>query len=289
MLTPPAPSRADAHIHLFRSGFEDPHGLLPGGEDELASYQAHRTIHDVTLALTIGFEGDPRHRGNNEHIADLARDHRWIAPVAHLPLAPVPSIAELGRLGEQGFVGVAWWITDPADARQLAGWPPAVLKAIGEHFAVVSLNARAALIGDITGAVSRLEPATVLFSHLGLPGPALNHRTHRDTVELMAPLIALSAAGHVAVKASGYYDAHEPPHAYPHIGVHATVSELLEHFGPTRLLWGSDFSPALSWISFAQAVDPWLPPGLSAEELSGIRGGNLRRVLGHPTSTAQPG
>lgn len=54
------------------------------------------------------------------------------------------------------------------------------------------------------------------------------------------------------MKLSGFYALAAPSHDFPHTQAWGYVETLLEAFGVERLLWGSDFSPALSHLSFPQ-------------------------------------
>ena len=81
------------------------------------------------------------------------------------------------------------------------------------------------------------------------------------------------------VKISGFYGTSDPPHAYPHHGGARAVRSIIDAFGSARCLWGSDFAPALDFVSFPQAMH-W--PGI--DDLSGpardaIMRGNLARLL----------
>ena len=91
--------------------------------------------------------------------------------------------------------------------------------------------------------------------------------------------IALAAFPNVLVKISGLYAISDPAHAYPHAAAEPFVAQVLETFGPARCLWASDFSPALSFVSFPQTItNPWLDR-LTPEELDQVMGANLLGLL----------
>ena len=79
----------------------------------------------------------------------------------------------------------------------------------------------------------------------------------------------LAQRDHVAVKFSGLYGVSDPAHDFPHAAAQPFVDVLLDAFGPARLLWGSDFSPALDFVSFAQAADARPLAACSPEEVGG--------------------
>jgi hypothetical protein len=54
----------------------------------------------------------------------------------------------------------------------------------------------------------------------------------------------------------------------------------VESFGAARLLWGSDFSPSLEWLSFPQTFGLFAHmPFLSAADRQLIEGENLLALL----------
>ena len=70
----------------------------------------------------------------------------------------------------------------------------------------------------------------------------------------LALLLALADHQNVMVKISGLYAISDPSHGYPHEAARPFIDLVLERFGPSRCLWGSDFSPALEHVSFPQTV-----------------------------------
>lgn len=274
--------RADAHMHLFDGGLPGPLNRPPAGPDELGGYQALRGGYGIVCALAIGVENVPLRSGNNAYLAGLAADHRWLAPVHYLPTWPPPEGVRLDEILQRlvgPYVGVSFWVLDDDAADQLAAWPEATVTAIGGAATVVSVNGRAPVISTISRFVTALAPATVLFSHLGLPGRR-ESPVDRETVRaMMAPLLALADESHIGVKVSGYYATTEPRHAYPHYTA-LLVTELIVRYGADRMFWGSDYSAALNWVSFAQVANPLLPDDISDEERAAIFGQNLLRVLG---------
>ena len=81
------------------------------------------------------------------------------------------------------------------------------------------------------------------------------------------------------MKFSGLYGVSDPAHDFPHAAAQPFVDLLLDAFGPARLFWGSDFSPALDYVSFAQTADVRPLAGCSPDEVAEVMGGNLLRLL----------
>jgi len=92
-------------------------------------------------------------------------------------------------------------------------------------------------------------------------------------------LLRLAAFPNVLVNISGLYAVSDPAHAYPHESASPFLEILFQRFGAARCCWGSDFSPALDYVNFPQAVDiPWLrrlPPA----DFERVMGGNLLALL----------
>ncbi|MCX4387951.1 amidohydrolase [Micromonospora peucetia] len=279
--------RADAHLHLFADGYPGRYGQSPAGGDELAVYQAIRREHGIERALVIGYEGEPRFVGNNDHLARLAAAHDWIAAVAYVPPGGPVGAGGTGTWLSCGFVGVAAYLADHAAADAFTGWLTREAPTLNRAGALVSLNATPAATTRLGPAVAALDGCTVLFSHLGLPGEQTEVPTRDAARAILAPLTELARLPHVGVKISGLYAAGHPSHGFPHQAARPFVDLLLDRFGARRLHWGSDFSPSLDHVSFAQAADPIGLDGLSAEDRDAVLGGNLLRALDrHAGATA---
>lgn len=259
----------DAHIHLFRGGYV----LGASGVEhdvDTVGYAQLRSRNDIDLALVIGYTDDDRHRTNNTDILALARQLTWARPLAyvaastHMPGAAAGVEAAL----DAGFVGVSVYATDPAVT--VAPLLRAALPVLAERRALLSLNITPACYADVLGALESMPQTTTLISHLGLVGAGA-----RSTANLEAAVAALGIFAElpaVAVKASGLY-------ALP-AGAAADVLAAVGHwFGWRRVLWGSDYPVVLGHASIEDTLALPLPANLGSEELAGVRGANLRRLL----------
>ena len=82
------------------------------------------------------------------------------------------------------------------------------------------------------------------------------------------------------IKLSGYYALTLPAHDFPHSSAWPLTEELFDHFGPDRLLWGSDFSHSLNFLSFPQTFELFNKiPLFCQENINAIMGENLLRLL----------
>lgn len=260
--------RWDAHIHLFERGFE---GVIDAGVDE---YETLRSSAGIDGALVVGYEGGELYRDNNAHIRELARTRAWIHPLAYLPAAEVPTPEQFDELRADGFVGVALYLGEPGAA--VARWTRAHVDAPGLERSIVSINATPDALASTASWIARLTASQVLVSHLGLPGATASLE---ETRARLAPLAELRHLPHVGVKLSGLY-AIDP--VAPYAGARTAAQLVLEWFGPERVVWGSDFSPALGSGTPDEiaAFPAWLDDVLDPAERAAVAGGTLRQAIG---------
>jgi predicted TIM-barrel fold metal-dependent hydrolase len=186
-------------------------------------------------------------------------------------------------LQTRGAQGYALYALDSTSAEAIARWPYDVLAELNAQGAVLSVNARPPAIEALRPFVNALDGCTVLFSHLGLPGRFRERPPDATAQTLLGPLLRLAELPNVTVKFSGLYAVSDPAHDFPHHAARPFVEALLTVFGPHRVMWGSDFPPALDYVSFAQTLDNRLLKGCTSSEVAEIMGGNLVRVLGRRT------
>ncbi|MHB8186233.1 MAG: amidohydrolase family protein [Dermatophilaceae bacterium] len=262
--------RADAHVHLFARGFRARSWSIRS-PNELESYEGLC----LERAVVVGYEAEERYSGNNRYILELARNHPWVEPLAFLHSYRPPDRKALTYLREGGFSGVALYLDD----RALEAWSSASLRDVDASSSIVSINAAPGALAKAGGAIHRLSSAHVLVSHLGLPGPVVPDETPAELRERLDPVVHLARADNVFVKLSGLY-AIDPK--FPHAGAQPAVEMLLEAFGASRVVWGSDFSPALEHLTSREmmALPSWLARLLSSSEREVILGANLIGILG---------
>ena len=120
----------------------------------------------------------------------------------------------------------------------------------------------------------------MIVSHLGLPGRQTEIPSRKEVKSLMKPISELVEFSNVHVKLSGYFALSSPSHDFPHSSAWPLTEELFDHFGPDRLLWGSDFSPSLDFLSFPQTFELFNKmPFFRQENIMAILGENLIRLV----------
>lgn len=245
--------RADSHIHLFHPGFTE---TLPAScrritPDEATLYEALAAKHNIRQALVVGYEADAAYHGNNDYLATLIPTHKWVRPVAFYADPAAITMKSLESRRAQGFVGISMYLFDKTEDL-LNSVPEQIWRWLVDHRWLLSINSTAEHWLAWRGILRRFPELRLLISHLGLPkAPA----TADQAAENLATVTALAEFPRVNTKLSGFYALSTPAHDYPHRAGWPLVSVLLDHFGPERLLWGSDYSPALEFVSFPQTLD----------------------------------
>lgn len=276
------PDRADAHIHLFEGAYQG--GSLtsrPGVKiDEVALYASLARDHGVVRALVVGYEGEPWAKGNNAHLARVVSEHAWAAPVAFVDPANPPDIDALERFRRAGFVGVSLYIFGGQCTAGLRAMPDDFWAWLVRRGWLVSVNSRGNDWLEWVPILRRHEDLRVIVSHLGLPGRLAQAPSQGEARQALSGVLALADFPGARVKLSGFYAVGDPPHGYPHPAAWPCVEVLKDAFGVPRMLWGSDFSPSLDYVTFPQTLDVLDKiPCLNAGDRTRIEGVNLLELL----------
>lgn len=272
--------RADAHIHLFEGGFKGSFTGRPGVTvDERALYESLASDHGVKAALVVGYEGLEWAEGNNAHIGRLAAEHLWVKPVAFFDPAKPPTIDALEELRRDRFVGLSFYVFEDEGVKAVQAIDDHVWAWLDARRWMISLNSKGPAIRGWEPVLERNKNLRLTLSHLGLPRAVKSAAEPPDAEQsrqALTDVLALARFPGTAVKLSGFYAATDPGHDYPHRGAWPYVQTLLEEFGAERLLWGSDFSPAIDQLTFPQTLGLFAQmPFLSGEDRAKIEGENL--------------
>jgi predicted TIM-barrel fold metal-dependent hydrolase len=277
---------ADAHFHLFSRGMPAAArgGRVLGDASEIEVYESYRAGHGIAAGLVVGYEAGGIDPHNNCYIRSLAAERPWLATLAYVAVDPPLDWTAAAALLGEGHVGIAIYAADAAAGAAVAAWPTETWDAIGDCGALVSFNAPPQAMPALAALIEREEGCTFLFSHLGLPGRYPVKPPLTEAEERLAPLLQFAEMPHVMVKISGLYAVSDPATAYPHDAAAPFVDLIISRFGAARCLWGSDFSPALEHVSFAQTVSNPRLDRLRADERDQVMGGNLLNLLGRGES-----
>jgi predicted TIM-barrel fold metal-dependent hydrolase len=277
-----SPAKADAHIHLFDGGYQHAFTGRPGVRvDEAACYASLMRDHNIQAALVVGYAAEPWCTDNNAHLAKMAAAHNWVYPAAFVTLdRPPPTVYDLDRLRDERFAGLSFYVFGDASREALVRLPDELWRWLSQRRWLISVNSRGPDWRGWLPILQKHRDLRVLVSHLGLPPRQREAPAPQNSRELMADVLALAQFPQVHVKLSGFYALSDPGHEYPHRAAWPYVEQLVETFTPRRLLWASDYSPCLGWISFPQTLSVLdVMPFFNGDDRRLICGENLRGLF----------
>jgi L-fuconolactonase len=274
--------RADSHIHLFEGGFQGKAFIHGNGAilDEATSYTTLAKEHGITAALVVGYSGDAWCAQNNAYIAKMAAKHAWVRPVAFVDLATPPNIDQLETWKAQGFVGLSMYIFEPPQHEALHAIDDATWDWLEAQHWLISINSIGEQWQVWLPILARHDSLHIVGSHLGLPPGVAEPPSTIQAEKAIADIATLAQYPGPRVKLSGFYAATVPGYDYPHRAAWPYVEALVAAFGTERLLWGSDFTPSLPWLSFPQTFELFgKMPFLNETDRQRIEGANLLALL----------
>jgi L-fuconolactonase len=271
----------DAHHHLWQLARGDYGWLTPS----LAAIYRDFELDDLApllagtgIGATVLVQAAPT-MAETQFLLEEARRSRGLVAgvVGWADLAAPDAVATLSRLARDRLLKSvrpmlqdledAQWILRPEVARALAALP-----GLGLRFdALVKPRELPALLAM----VDRHPRLEVVIDHGGKPPIATGAMAPWDGL-----IAALAHRPQVSCKLSGLVT--EADAAWTTADLRPYVDHLLEHFGPSRLIWGSDW-PVVNlaggyrrwWSAAAELV-----ASLSDAERAAITGDNARRFYG---------
>lgn len=274
--------RADSHIHLVRrehrtwaAAREDTDATFI---DEPKAYDAHVRTHGIAATLVVATGED-----NNPFVSAAARKFDWARPLVAFDPSQLSIIAlEETLVHVPRVAGVS---LRGGDKDQLLAVDPAVWRWLEERGWLISQNNSADGWLGWLPVLQQTPGLRLLIAHCGLPLQAPPSEREKpappeELRERLRAVLGLAKFPGPRIKLSGFYALAAPSHDFPHRQAWGYVEVLLEEFGAERLLWGSDFSPALSHVSFPQTIDLFdRMPFLSTDDRRLIEGANLLALL----------
>lgn len=269
-------------MHLFPKGYRGPSfSSRPGVKlDEAACYMSLAKEHHVRCALVVGYAAEPWCADNNRFLARMVVRHPWVRPTAFVPLDDLPTVARLERFRRERFVGISLYVFGKAACAAVGSIRDDVWSWIEAHRWLISVNSRDENWLVWQPILARHPQLRLIVSHLGLPPRRRLAPNRTETRRALATVLALARFPRVRVKLSGFYALSDPGHDYPHRAAWPYVEALAETFTTRRLLWASDFSPCLDWLTFPQTFGLFdQMPFLTVADRQRIQGANLVQLL----------
>ena len=273
--------RADAHIHLFEGGYQDSLMKRFGRPvDEAVVYASLAKDHGVRAALIVGYADVPWALENTRYLTQMVKQYEWVHPAAYFDASAPPTTEELTRLQADGFVGVSFYIFGQERVDALLGISDEVWNWLVSKRWLISVNSKDDDWNAWQEVLTRHPELRLVVSHLGLPPRQADAPDAAGAREALASVLALSRYPQSRVKLSGFYALTDPGHDYPHRAAWPYVEALLDAYGVERLLWASDYSPCLDWLTFPQTYDLFSKmPFLNDADRERIEGANLLALL----------
>ena len=265
---------ADSHIHLFENGYKN------SGEDEVSLYESLMETHSINCALVVGFEGESWARGNNEYIASLAKTKPWLYPLAFLKPEAL-NLNQLEKFFQSGFTGITLYIFSEADEKNLSLVDEHVWQWLVEHHWIVSVNSKGNRWNPWLRILAFTPQLNLLISHLGLPNVSATNVAVADLETQLSLIHKIFQYENVYLKLSGFYALEPTAPIYPYPTMNYYIQFIVENFDVDRLIWASDYSPALSVVTFPQTFQHFSELSfLKPLDLSKILNQNLQGLLG---------
>lgn len=263
---------ADSHIHLFNGGY------LKSGVDEVTEYEILLRKFPIDAALVVGYEGQPWARGNNNYIAELAKTREWIYPVAFL-FPEQLTLTHLESLQSQNFIGISLYIFTEEEIDQINHVSDEVWRWLSNEGWLISLNSQGAILPLWESILKKFPELYLLLSHLSLPRVSSETPSEGELVKELANQRALYQFENVHIKMSGYYSFETSTPRFPYKRIEPYVKYILNNFDSSRLIWGSDFTPALADVTFEETfihLNQWVA---NDDLRSKVLHGNLMKLL----------
>ena len=168
--------------------------------------------------------------------------------------------------------------TDPADPGINR-----VLAAAARHGMPVNFMCTARL--PQVGQLAARNPSTrLVIDHLGLHQPHVPPVPAEPFADL-PNLLALAAYDNIAVKISGACTLSHKP--FPYDDLWEPLGRIFDAFGFDRCLWGTDWTRAISFLTYGQGVEAFrVTDRLSDSDRAALMGGTLQRVYNWSPSKA---
>ena len=126
--------------------------------------------------------------------------------------------------------------------------------------------------------ISRHGDTQIIVDHLGLVQPHEPPLPAAPWAEL-PKVLSLAKLPHVAIKISGACVLSREP--FPFNDIWDPVARVIDAFGIDRCMWGTDWTRAVKFLTYAQAVDCFrVTDRISETDKAKLMGGTLARIYG---------
>jgi predicted TIM-barrel fold metal-dependent hydrolase len=271
----------DAQLHAYERNHPGrPWHAVLTGPDEVTGDQTVATMDAAGVDGAILVSAFTMYRYDASYALEVKKRHPGrfavIKPVDPADPAVADVIAEWKRT--PGTVGIrmllvrAGLAADPAD--------PGLNRVLATA-ARLSIPVNLHIAGRLDQGIEliRRNPDTqIVVDHLGLVQPHEPPKPAEPWAEL-PKVLTLARLPNVVIKITGACTLSREPFPYPDIW--DPVCRVIDAFGIDRCLWGTDWTRAVKFLTFAQGVDAFRATDrISASDKAKLMGGTTARVYG---------
>jgi predicted TIM-barrel fold metal-dependent hydrolase len=253
-------ARVDAHMHVWQaaSGATPSASTLVPPQTDVPIEEARQVLaaHGIQRAVLV----QPMFRGE---------DNSYVARSAQAEPDRFAAVCVVDPRISGADVRLAHWVSEGCRGLRLRPVVPeeeavfgdpstfGVWKAAERLGVVVSVLCRPQHVGAIAALAARFPAVPIVVDHLGQPDPSAGAHAPE-----FRELLALAAHPRVSIKTSGFY--HFSRVQYPFDDCAPLVRAVYEHFGPGRMIWGSDYPHVTITCGYARSLDL---PGIALADL----------------------
>jgi L-fuconolactonase len=271
----------DAQLHAYeRDRPERPWHAVLTGPPEVTGDQTVATLDATGVDGAILVSAFTMYRYDASYALDVYKRHpgrfALIKPVDPDNPAVGEVIAEWKRT--PGAVAVRMLLVRAGLAEDAAD--PGLNRVLAEA-ARLSMPVNLHIAGRLDQGIEliRRHPDTqIIVDHLGLMQPHEPPVPDKPWAEL-PQVLTLARQPNVAIKITGACTlSHQP---FPYNDIWDPVCRVIDAFGIDRCMWGTDWTRAIKFLSYAQGVDAFrVTNRISASDKAKLMGGTLTRVYG---------
>jgi predicted TIM-barrel fold metal-dependent hydrolase len=272
----------DSHIHVA-SDDEQAYPRRPSGLGSdwwrRGGYGATRVLATLArcgVARMVVVQASGLYQHDNSYVIDVAA--RWPDQVRTVvaidPDGASPGQAVADAVGSPGVAGVRCFAVHPSSTWIGTSRADEIFAAASAGDVTIVLVVFPGGLETLSPVIDRYPSARVVIDHCGFPD------LDRGTLPAGSPLLTMAVHPQVTVKLTSHNLVHLREVGDPPTDL---VRQLMEHFGPSRLIWGSDYPqtahrsyPSLAELAGSAFAE--LAPG----EIAAITGGNASRLFDFP-------
>ncbi len=274
----------DSHCHAWSYWPYTPAVPDPGQRGRAEQLLHEMDVNQVSQALVVSaqIEHNP---GNNAYVAEqVARYPGRLHQVVDLDSVWSSTYRTAGADDRLAAMAERWSIkgfTHYLGREDDGSWLTssdgmALFRRAAELGVIASLSCYPHQQAAIRRVAEQFPSVPILCHHLG--HPRSDEPLPRSGLK---EILASSRCPNIYIKFSGFYYASITEWDYPFTDVHNLVKAEYEHFGPQRMLWGSDYPVVRSHMTYRQALEVLRTycPFIADADKAWILGASLQQLL----------